>query len=99
MAGKKTVKEPEKIQELAKTPEVKKGPVMYLGPTVTKIGLKNCQLFSEGIPAQFDRVPLNRLFAEPMEINRLKKSIVTTGTAANLAYADIAANKINLELE
>lgn len=63
-----------------------KGPVMYLGPTILKVGLKKNMLFKDGVPEEFNREPFKRLFAEPLEINALKANIKKAGSAANLAY-------------
>ena len=71
-----------------KQPE--KSPVMYLGPTIPKLGLKTNQLYRDGIPDRFNQVPLNRLFAEPLAIHSLKENIKKAGTAASLAYKDVS---------
>lgn len=68
----------------------KKSPVMYLGPTIPKMGLKTNQLYRDGIPDKFNKEPLKRLFAEPMAIHSLKENIKKVGTAASLAYKDVS---------
>lgn len=71
-----------------KQPE--KSPVMYLGPTIPKLGLKTNQLYRDGIPEKFNKEPFKRLFAEPLAIHSLKENIKKAGTAASLAYKDVS---------
>lgn len=78
-----------------KQPEM--NPVMYLGPTVPKMGLKTNQLYKDGIPGRFNQEPLKRLFAEPLAINSLKENIKKTGTAANLAYNEVLSKYMEME--
>ena len=83
----------EKVQEIsgdtAAGRDPAKEPVMYLGPSIPRMGLKTNMLFKNGIPEQFDREPVKRLFASPLEIQNRKKSIKKAGTAANIAFRSL----------
>ena len=97
MATKKKTDEALKEAESKVFIQQEKEPVMYLGPTFSRIGLKTNQLFRGGIPEQYDKEPYKRLFAEPLQISALKKSIKTQGTAANIAYKDVLAEINGME--